>query len=215
MKVKLSKSAIRIGVLESDPLRFIGLRAMLASQLDFELTSVPPDDASALANSDVVLLGGRIDLSLFEVIEHLKSLRPAVRVIITGRASNDEAIFTAIAGGAKGYVNEAASAAEFVEAIRVVNQGLAWVPRRVFTMLIDRCSHLLQRGVRPSQLTDREKQVLEMLVAGRSNKEIADPLGIEERTVKSHVARLLRKVGVENRVMLSVHAITHSLVRAQ
>jgi DNA-binding NarL/FixJ family response regulator len=60
--------------------------------------------------------------------------------------------------------------------------------------------------------TDREKQVLELLVAGRSNKEIGAVLGIEERTVKAHVAKLMRKVGVQNRIALSVHAITHSLV---
>src|SRR5262249_60350865 len=60
--------------------------------------------------------------------------------------------------------------------------------------------------------TDREKEVLEMLVAGRSNKEIGSQLGIEERTVKAHVAKLMRKVGVQNRIALSVHAITHSLV---
>src|SRR5438477_492617 len=59
---------------------------------------------------------------------------------------------------------------------------------------------------------DREKQVLELLVAGRSNKEIGAALGIEERTVKAHVAKLMRKVGVQNRIALSVHAITHSLV---
>src|SRR5258708_32120140 len=60
--------------------------------------------------------------------------------------------------------------------------------------------------------TDREKEVLEMLVAGRSNKEIGGQLGIEERPVKAHVAKLMRKVGVQNRIALSVHAITHSLV---
>jgi DNA-binding NarL/FixJ family response regulator len=60
--------------------------------------------------------------------------------------------------------------------------------------------------------TNREKEVLELLVAGRSNKEIGTPLGIEERTVKAHVAKLMRKVGVQNRIALSVHAITHSLV---
>ena len=63
--------------------------------------------------------------------------------------------------------------------------------------------------------TDREKEVLEMLVAGRSNKEIGAALGIEERTVKAHVAKLMRKVGVQNRIALSVHAITHSLVTAK
>jgi DNA-binding NarL/FixJ family response regulator len=60
--------------------------------------------------------------------------------------------------------------------------------------------------------TDREKEVLELLVAGHANKEIGAALGIEERTVKAHIAKLLRKVGVDNRVTLSVHAITHSLV---
>ena len=63
-------------------------------------------------------------------------------------------------------------------------------------------------------MTSRERQVLEMLVEGRSNKEIAVPLGIEERTVKSHVAILMRKVGVQNRISLSVQAIKHSLVSA-
>ena len=66
-----------------------------------------------------------------------------------------------------------------------------------------------------ASFTDREKQVLELLVAGRSNKEIGSPLGIGERTVKAHVAKLLRKVGVQNRIALSVHALTHSLVIAK
>jgi DNA-binding NarL/FixJ family response regulator len=60
--------------------------------------------------------------------------------------------------------------------------------------------------------TPREKEVLEMLVRGRSNKEIGATLGIEARTVKAHVAKLLRKIGVQNRVELSIHAVTHSLV---
>jgi DNA-binding NarL/FixJ family response regulator len=62
--------------------------------------------------------------------------------------------------------------------------------------------------------TSREKQVLTMLMEGRSNKEIGGPLGIEERTVKAHVSSLMRKVGVTNRIALSTHAIHHSLVSA-
>jgi DNA-binding NarL/FixJ family response regulator len=60
--------------------------------------------------------------------------------------------------------------------------------------------------------TDREKEVLEMLVGGRSNKEIGAALGIEERTVKAHIGKLMRKSGVQNRLALSVLAVTHSLV---
>jgi len=63
-----------------------------------------------------------------------------------------------------------------------------------------------------ANVTEREKQVLKMLVAGLSNKEIGRPLGIVERTVKAHIAKMMRKVGVHNRIELSVHAVTHSLV---
>ena len=61
-------------------------------------------------------------------------------------------------------------------------------------------------------ITDREKQVLTMLVTGLSNKEIGAPLGIAERTVKAHIAKMMRKIGVHNRIELSVHAVAHSLV---
>jgi DNA-binding NarL/FixJ family response regulator len=61
-------------------------------------------------------------------------------------------------------------------------------------------------------ITDREKQVLQMLVSGLSNKEIGAPLGIVERTVKAHIAKLMRKIGVHNRIELSVHAVARSLV---
>ena len=61
-------------------------------------------------------------------------------------------------------------------------------------------------------ITDREKQVLQMLVSGLSNREIGAPLGIAERTVKAHIAKMMRKVGVHNRIELSVHAVARSLV---
>jgi len=64
-------------------------------------------------------------------------------------------------------------------------------------------------------LTLRETEIAGRIAAGRSNKEIGSALGIEERTVKAHVAKLMRKVGVQNRIALSVHAITHSLVTAK
>lgn len=214
MKVEMGRNTIRIGALDTDPLRSIGLRALLGNEPDFELNFLRADEARSLADNDVVLLGGPNEANILETMNHLKLIRPAVRVIITGCADDDEAIFRAIAAGAKGYVSETMPSEDFAEAIRAVNQGLVWAPRRIFTMMIDRSSIFLRRGCVPAQMTGREKQVLEMLVAGCSNKEIAAPLGIEERTVKSHVAKLMRKVGVENRVKLSVHAITHSLVTA-
>ena len=215
--VLVKKQPIRIAVVESDPLRFVGFRALFDSESDFELVAASLSDIGALPGIDLVLLGSRSGQNLFDVMASLKAARPDLRIIVTGSGMDEETILKAIASGAKGYVDEAASPAEFVQAIRVVNQGSVWAPRHVLSMFIERVTSSPGRIFPAGRVTftDREKEVLEMLVAGRSNKEIGSALGIEERTVKAHVAKLMRKVGVQNRIALSVHAITHSLVSAK
>jgi len=211
------KTPIRIAVVESDPLRFVGFRALFDNESDFELLSATLPEIGTASAIDLVLLGNRSGQNLFDVMASLKATRPDLRIIVTGSGVDDETVLKAIASGAKGYVDEAASPAEFVQAIRIVNDGSVWAPRRVLSTFIERVSSSPGRIFPAGRVTftDREKEVLEMLVAGRSNKEIGAALGIEERTVKAHVAKLMRKVGVQNRIALSVHAITHSLVTAK
>jgi len=210
------KPMIHIAVVDSDPLRFIGLRSLFDDEPDLELTSATLEELPRLQEVDLVLLGNRGSGSgsVFDVMASLKAARPDLRIIVTGTGADDEAILKALAAGAKGYVDEAASPAEFVQAIRVVNQGSVWAPRRVMSIFIDRVTSAPGKIFPAGRVnfTDREKEVLELLVAGRSNREIGQALQIEERTVKAHVAKLMRKVGVQNRIALSVHAITHSLV---
>jgi len=208
----IKKPLIRIAVVESDPLRFAGFHALFDSEPDFELISASLPDIGAQQNIDLVLLGNCHNL--LDVMSCLKAPRPQLRIIVTGSGMDEQTILKAIAAGAKGYVDAAASPADFVQAIRIVSRGSVWVPRRVLSMFIERISNSPRRIFPTDQVafTDRETQVLKMLVEGRSNKEIGTPLGIGERTVKAHVAKLMRKVGVENRVALTVHAITHSLV---
>jgi DNA-binding NarL/FixJ family response regulator len=218
MKAAMAKKPlIRLAVVESDPLRFVGFRALFDSESDFELVPATLPDISVLQGIDLVLLGNRAGQNLFDVMASLKATRPDLRIIVTGSGMDEETILKAIASGAKGYVDEAATPTEFVQAIRIVNQGSVWAPRRVLSMFIERVTSSPGRIFPAGRVTftDREKEVLEMLVAGRSNKEIGAALGIEERTVKAHVAKLMRKVGVQNRIALSVHAITHSLVTAK
>ena len=108
------------------------------------------------------------------------------------------------------------SATDLVQAIHAVHQGSIWGSRRVLSMFIDRSGDLLRhRQAGGSSITTREMQVLSILVEGRSNQEIASPLGIEARTVKAHVAKLMRKLGARSRISLSVQAIRQSLVSAQ
>lgn len=210
------KPLIRIAVVESDPLRLVGFQALFDSESGFDLVSASLLDIAVLQNIDLVLLGNRNTQNLFDLMAGLKATHPDLRIIVTG-SGDEETILKAIVAGAQGYVDEAASPAEFVQAVRVVSQSSVWAPRRVLSLFIERVSSAPGRVFQAGRVTftDREKEVLEMLVAGRSNKEIGSPLGIQERTVKAHVAKLLRKVGVQNRIALSVHAITHSLVIAK
>ena len=215
MKPALAKKPkIRVAVVESDPLRFIGFRSLFDTEPDLELLSYSLVELGLHTDTDLVLLGSRNGQNLFDMMAGMKAARPDLRIIVTGSGADDETILKAIAAGAKGYVDEAASPVEFVQAIRMVNQGSVWAPRRVLSIFIERVTSSPGRIFPAGRVTftDREKEVLELLVVGRSNKEIGAALGIEERTVKAHVAKLMRKVGVQNRIALSVHAITHSMV---
>ncbi|HWO35570.1 MAG TPA: response regulator transcription factor [Candidatus Acidoferrum sp.] len=209
-----TKTTLRVAVIDCDPLRFLGFCALLSSESDFELQSVPLTEISMHQDVRVGLLGDPPGGNVLGTLTTLKALCPGLQVIVTGCNMDDAAILKAIAAGAKGCVNETVSATEFVQAIRIVQAGSVWAPRRVLATLVEQAYISSGRGrsVGHRPFTSREMEVLAMLVEGCSNKEIAAPLGIEERTVKAHVAKLMRKVGVLNRVMLSVHAITHSLV---
>jgi DNA-binding NarL/FixJ family response regulator len=204
---------IRIAVIDSDPLRLLGFRALFEHESGFELTSVSVSDISDMRGIDLVLFRHCPAQNLFDMVAALRARRPDLRIIVTG-SGNRESIVNAIVAGAKGYVDEEASPAEFVHAIQAVSLGSVWAPRRVFSMLIERASSNRHRCADTDRvaLTVREREVLELLVAGRSNKEIGFPLGIRERTVKAHVGKMMRKVGVANRIALSIHAVTHSLV---
>lgn len=214
--VPIKKPKINIAVVESDPLRFVGFRTLFDTEADLELSAATLAELQSKSNVDLVLLGSRTAQNLFDVMASLKASRPDLRIIVVGSGADDETILKAIAAGAKGYVDEAAAPSDFIMAIRIVHQGSVWAPRRVLSMFIERVSASPGRIFPAGRVTftDREKEVLELLVVGRSNKEIGAALGIEERTVKAHVAKLMRKVGVQNRIALSVHAITHSLVTA-
>ena len=208
------KPRIRVAIIEPDPLRVIGFRALFDSEPELELVSVPLEKVATEPDLDVILLGSHGSQNLFDVVAGLKAARPDLRILISGSGADEETILKALAAGAKGYVDEAATAEDFVQALRIVHQGSVWAPRRVLSIFIERVTSSPGRIFPAGRVsfTDREKEVLGLLVAGRSNKEIGASLGIEERTVKAHVAKLMRKVGVQNRIALSVHAITHQLV---
>ena len=213
-KKQSQKSAIRIGVVDSEPLRLIGFRALLESETDFEFIYASISDLDRHCRIDIILLGNQRGQDSFGDVVKLKAFYPEAQIIAIGSGMHDERVLAALACGAKGYVDEGASAMEFISAVRAVSRGSVWVSRQLLSIFVERASGVVGNpflGGRAA-FTVREKEVLEMLVNGRSNKEIGVPLGIEVRTVKAHLAKLMPKVGVRSRIALATYAMSHSLV---
>jgi DNA-binding NarL/FixJ family response regulator len=205
---------IHVALLESDPLQFVGFRALLEPESDLDLVSASLKDVMNLLSLDVALLVDHNGQDFLETISRIRAMRPTLPVLIVGPCSDHDTVLSALTAGAKGYVFDGAPPSEFSQAIRVVSKGLVWAPRQVLSTFVEVALTQRQRTLPGASdvLTNREKQVLTKLVSGLSNREIGVPLGIEERTVKAHIAKMMRKVGVQNRIALSVHAITHALV---
>ena len=113
----------------------------------------------------------------------------------------------------KGYLPHTAKESEIRLAIEIVEDGSVWAPRKVMAKLLESSSAEAAQGAGSEpKFTEREGQVLRLLIAGRPNRDIAEELGIDLMTVKAHVGRLMRKVGVENRIALSVQAMSRNLL---
>jgi DNA-binding NarL/FixJ family response regulator len=135
-------------------------------------------------------------------------------LIVLGLEEDHEYIQRIIGAGAKGYLAHTAKPGEVRLAIEIVQDGSAWAPRKVLANLLD-LSSAGERGaaaVDDPKFTERESEVLKLLVEGHPNRAIAGELGIDLATVKKHVGALMRKVGVKNRIALSVQVVNRKLL---
>jgi DNA-binding NarL/FixJ family response regulator len=204
---------IRIAVVESDPLRFLGFRTILSQDPTFQIRASTIPEIVNGGQRDVILITANHGSGFTSAMAAVKTVLPSARILVTGAGQQDEDILKALFAGAKGYIREEASPDEFKQAIRVVHGGSVWAPRRLLATFIERVTSPSGKPVADQNtISERERAVLRLLVAGRSNREVGAELGILERTVKSHVTQLMRKVGVRNRTELSVHALTRSLL---
>ena len=210
---------IRIGLVSDEPIRLAGLASIFdqpAQKGHAQLIPVIGSPEELLHGSGLEYLV--IDLSSsstgLAILDAIRRARPGIKQIVIGPQGNDELVLESIVAGARAYLDPSAGPETVRQAIEVVTSGSIWAPRRLLSKLIDRLLKVPDSSLTNSNphLTDRERQVLDLILQARSNREIARHLGIEERTVKAHVGRLMRKTGADNRIELSMRTLNASMV---
>jgi DNA-binding NarL/FixJ family response regulator len=214
----IEANPIAVGVVAGEPIRLEGLNTVFERRPEPGQSVLAPLVGSLedlLRNDDLEYLV--IDLNSsngsFKNLKDIRRKRPFLRLIVIGPARNDDLVIDSIIEGARAYLDVTAGPRTVREAIEVVVSGSIWAPRRLLSKLIDRLLNAPDGslGNLAPHLTERERQVLDLILMARSNREIARELGIEERTVKAHVGRLMRKTGAENRIDLSMRALSGAL----
>ncbi len=209
-----SSRPIYVYVLRVEPMRATGLQALFEDSQTLHVVVENALDSGAKgwldSKVDLAVIGTQLGAGTLKLISAIRSARPSLPMLVMSPAAGDEAILSVLGLGAKGYLHEGATPAEFERAVRAIVSGMIWAPRRLQARLIERLlsSREASRSVTGFNFTAREQQVLELLLDGQSNREIAKTLEIEERTVKSYVAKLMGKTGVRNRTALSMQALS-------
>ena len=201
---------IRVLVVDDHPPMRVGLVGLIGSQPGMEVVGEASDGAEAIevyddVLPDVVLMDLRMPgMGGVEAILAIRKKHPDARVIVLSTYDLDEDIHRAMQSGAKSYLLKDMSVEEIASTVRGVHAGDTPLPRSVADRLTERA--------RREQLTERERDVLESLIKGRSNKEIAASLFISEDTVKSHLKTLFAKLRVHDRTGAAIEAIRHGIV---
>lgn len=213
-------SKLRLLIADDQPLMRAGFRAVLEATGEMEVVGEASDGEEAIRAAralrpDVVLMDVR--MPKLDGIEAIRQL-PNHRVLVLTTFGLDEYIVEALRAGASGFITKDVPAEELVHAVRVVGAGDALLTPAVTRQLLDRVARRLPAPVSHSpealdELTEREREVLELLARGMSNAEIASALVVGEATVKTHVSNVLMKLGLRDRVQAVVLAYEMGLVQ--
>jgi DNA-binding NarL/FixJ family response regulator len=208
---------IRVVVADDQAIVRDGFAALLATQDDIEVVGTASQGEEAVRvcgerQPDVVLMDVR--MPVMDGIEATRQLAGAARVIILTTFDLDDYVYDALAAGASGFLLKDAGAERLFDAVRVVAAGEALLAPTVTRRLISEFARLRPRPAPAAleELTPREVDVLRLVAEGLSNREIADRLVVSDETVKTHVSRVLAKLGLRDRTQAVVAAYESGLV---
>lgn len=221
-----SGTAGTIRVLIADDQQMVrqGFTVLLNTQPDIEVVGQAVDGLDAIAQvaelaPDVVLMDIRMpELGGIDATRRITEETPQIKVLVLTTFDLDEYVYDALRAGASGFLLKDASADQLAEAVRVVAAGDALLAPGITRRLIAEFSRLDSTPRSPlkqrvGELTERETEVLAHIAQGLSNAEIAKRLVVAEQTVKTHVGRILVKLGLRDRTQAAVFAYESGLVR--
>jgi RNA polymerase sigma factor (sigma-70 family) len=207
---------IRVLLVDDDDLMRAGLQAVLSSDEEIDVVGEVTGGRGAVAavrerRPQVVLMDIRMpDLDGIAATREVLSALPDAKVVMLTTFEDDDYIFGALAAGASGFLLKRTRPEDLIEAIHTVASGDALLSPAITRKVIDRATSSPQvdsaNESALERLTPREREVLDLIARGMSNAEIAETLVVEETTVKTHVKRVLQKLGLRDRVQAVIFA---------
>ena len=206
----MTAKPIRVLIVEDHNVVREGLVALLRVADGLDVVGEAADGVEAITQfrkhqPDITLVDLRLPrMSGVDVIERIRMETPHARFIVLTTYDGDEDIYRALKAGARAYLLKGMTSEELINTIRAVHAGKSYIPPAIAERLAERMG--------AQDLTPREFEVLEHIVQGRSNKEIAAELEVSEATVKTHINSLLGKLGVTDRTQAATAAIQRGIV---
>lgn len=209
--------AIRVFIADDHIVVREGLRALIGTEPDIEIVGEAADGREAVAGiralqPDVILL----DLVMphkngLDVIVEVTQDNPRARILVLTGFSDDDKVFPAIKAGALGYLLKDSSPQELIQAIHDIYHGESSLDPTIALKLLREFKQPSDQSPVQESLTERETKVLSFVSHGLTNQEIADALGISERTVRTHVGNILSKLHLSNRTQAALYALRKGL----
>jgi two-component system, NarL family, response regulator DevR len=207
---ELTGTPIRIFLLDDHEIVRRGIADLLSVEEDMEVVGEAGTVAEALrripaARPDVALLDGRLpDGSGIDVCRDIRSSYPDIRCLILTSYDDDDALFAAVMAGAAGYLLKEIRGSSLLDGIRQVRAGRSLLDPTVTERVMQRLRVGPQQDPRLAGLTDRERDILDLIAEGLTNRQIGERLFLAEKTVKNYVSALLAKLGMQRRTQAAV-----------
>lgn len=211
---------IRVLIVDDHAIVREGICALLARRKDIEVVGEAADgkrglDAVAQYDPDVVLMDIAMPvMNGLEATHEIHARFPSTRILVLTQHENKEYVLPLLHAGAVGYITKSARANELINAIRTVHTDGAYLPPRITQTVVSAMAESPDLANQPALLTERETEVVRLVAEGLSSREIADRLSVSVKTVDTHRANIMEKLGVHNTAELIKCAIHKGIVSA-